>query len=257
MKNRIYFFTGTGNSLHLAEKIGERVGDCELVSIRANTDLSIPKDLDRLGFVFPVYFWGLPAIVSKFLTKARFPAQGQTYVFVAPTFGGIIGNSVPQAKRLLSQQGISLNYGAGLKMFKNAVTFYEMKEDVQEITRKTDEKAVPLIEAIAEKKENETGKGFKFVDKLHGKNVPLFAEKAKSFNVSDDCLSCGICANICPVQNIDMSEGKPTFGDKCESCLACLQHCPKRAINDGDKTQKRRRYTHPDVGYSEIMKYAR
>jgi hypothetical protein len=31
--NRIYFFTGTGNSLHIAEEIGNAFSDCEIVAI--------------------------------------------------------------------------------------------------------------------------------------------------------------------------------------------------------------------------------
>ena len=37
---------------------------------------------------------------------------------------------------------------------------------------------------------------------------PLFVH-AKKFYVLDDCISCGKCANVCPLHNIQLSNGKP------------------------------------------------
>jgi hypothetical protein len=34
--------------------------------------------------------------------------------------------------------------------------------------------------------------------------------------------------------------------------MACIQFCPKRAINYKDRTQNRRRYTHPDIKYTDL-----
>jgi ferredoxin len=189
MKNRVYFFTGTGNSLHLTQMLVARLVDCEIAAIHKGADLTVPSNLDRVGFVFPVYFWGLPGMVANFLRNAEFPVQGDTYCFAIATFGAIIGNALPQVKRLLNAKGVTLNYGGGVRSFANAVVFYEMKEDVEKITR------------------------------------------------------------------IELSNSKPAFDNHCEYCLACIQHCPKRAINDGDKTQSRRRYTHPNIGYKTIAQY--
>lgn len=37
MKNRIYFFTGTGNSLKVAKDIAKALPNCELVAIYKDT----------------------------------------------------------------------------------------------------------------------------------------------------------------------------------------------------------------------------
>ena len=75
------------------------------------------------------------------------------------------------------------------------------------------------------------------------------------YHVNDDCISCGICRKVCPAGNITIEDGKPVFHHQCKSCMACIQHCPKRAINYQEKTQKRRRYTHPDVDAQTIIRY--
>ncbi len=67
MKNRIYFFTGTGNSLNAAKKIAESLPDCELVAICKDTTLEVPSGCERIGFVFPNYAGGPPKMVADFV----------------------------------------------------------------------------------------------------------------------------------------------------------------------------------------------
>lgn len=50
----------------------------------------------------------------------------------------------------------------------------------------------------------------------------------------EKCISCGICAEICPTKAIDEKNPKETSADKCILCTACIHHCPTgaRAIRD-------------------------
>jgi hypothetical protein len=43
--NRIYFFTGTGNSLHIAEEIAKSLSDCEIIAIQKGTETEIPAEM--------------------------------------------------------------------------------------------------------------------------------------------------------------------------------------------------------------------
>jgi ferredoxin len=43
----------------------------------------------------------------------------------------------------------------------------------------------------------------------------------KSIVVDEKCTSCGICAKICPVDNIKIVNQKPEFEHRCEMCFAC------------------------------------
>lgn len=149
--NRIYFFTGTGNSLHIAEEIAKALSDCEIIAIRKGTDTEIPVGYERIGFVFPTYGWSLPIMVSDFLSKARLSKQGNTYLFAVATCLGIDGNAIPQVNALLKEIGCCLNYGSKIRMFGNAVTNYNMNIKVDEITRKSDVRAKPVIQDIVNK----------------------------------------------------------------------------------------------------------
>ena len=47
----------------------------------------------------------------------------------------------------------------------------------------------------------------------------------------DKCTGCAICANGCPVQAIEMADGKPVMDyNICINCLCCNECCPENAI---------------------------
>ena len=255
MKNRIYFFSGTGNSLKAARDIADALPACEIVAIYKHVDLNIPSGYDRIGFVFPTYYWGLPNMVANFLNKAIFPKQENTYYFAIATCGTSAGNAIFQLNNFLLKKSCHLNYGTSIKMFSNAVIIYEMKKNIAKITEKSNARLKPIVSDITEKKQNKISKGHKRIERIYTNYMQDISTKAIDFNCDDNCISCGICQKICPAKNIKLIDGKPTFLHQCECCQACIQHCPKRAINYKNKTEQRRRYTHPHIKSKDLIDY--
>ena len=108
------------------------------------------------------------------------------------------------------------------------------------------------MENIKNKYKNKTGKKNSLLEWWYHKEMKVIHTKDQHFNVSDNCTSCGICAKVCPVDNIKIEGKKPDFLHHCEQCTACIQYCPEKAINFKNKTQSRRRYTHPDINWKEL-----
>lgn len=177
------------------------------------------------------------------------------YLFAVATCAGFDGNAIPQANALFKEKECSLNYGAKIRMFANAVTNYDMNSKVDQITRKSDERAKPVIRDIVNKKARRIPSIKQLLYRSYLKFISEIPTTDEKYYVNDECISCGICKSVCPAKNITLEDGKPVFHHQCERCLACIQHCPKRAINYGDKTQSRRRYTHPQIGHKKIVKY--
>ena len=51
------------------------------------------------------------------------------------------------------------------------------------------------------------------------------------YTVNDACIRCGVCAKVCPANNITVTKDGVTFSDHCEVCYACLHNCPQSAIH--------------------------
>ena len=68
---------------------------------------------------------------------------------------------------------------------------------------------------------------------------------AKKFYVTDACIGCGKCTEVCPLNNVSLKDGKPVWGDQCTHCMACICKCPKEAIEYGNRSKGKPRYQCP------------
>ncbi|MCL1995678.1 MAG: EFR1 family ferrodoxin [Defluviitaleaceae bacterium] len=254
MKNRIYFFTGTGNSLKVAKDIAASIDDCEIVAICKGASVDVPDEIERIGFVFPVYFFGLPNMVADFLRKINI--KSAKYLFAIATPGGVSGKPLAQAEMILSKKGVNLNYGKKIRMSANYIIRYGPIWIFNKTAMKWYDKRInSIIHDVKSMKSNKIEKHSKRIEATYEKYICNVHDTDKGFHTNADCVACGICVNVCPAKNIKLEEGLPVFNHRCESCVACIQYCPKKAINYENKTQKRKRYTHPDVKHSELSNY--
>lgn len=52
-----------------------------------------------------------------------------------------------------------------------------------------------------------------------------------AYVINDNCITCGACAESCPVSAISAGEPKFTISeDECISCGSCVGSCPQDAI---------------------------
>lgn len=70
-----------------------------------------------------------------------------------------------------------------------------------------------------------------------------FCVNARAFRVGGECVGCGKCVNICPLNNIILKDGKPVWGKNCTHCMACISYCPAKAIEYGRHSSGKVRYT--------------
>ncbi len=51
--------------------------------------------------------------------------------------------------------------------------------------------------------------------------------------ISDECVACGTCVDVCPADAISEGEEKYSIDpEKCTDCAACVEVCPTDAISE-------------------------
>ncbi len=256
MKTTIFCFSGTGNSLAAAKSIGKQLGNSKIILITGSLDVdSLEISQERVGIVCPVYFGGnIPPVVTRFIQKLELTRV--KYIFAVTTAGAMHGKSLDLLSQLVDSRGGYMNAGFKLSMPGNYIAMYgAWPAALQKFMLKRSEKRVNSIaHDIKNKKTNRPIVTKKQEIKLLSERIPDFHHLARDYRVSDACTGCQVCAKVCPAGNIRMNNGKPEFGDFCERCMACIQWCPAMAIEYKDKTQKRKRYTNPQVKASDLFR---
>ena len=254
-KNIIFVFSGTGNSLKVAKDIANELNECEIVSMGNFMNYNLKGGYDTIGFIYPTFFRGEPKKVNEFITMLNLQNNRDAYYFAITTCGRYEGNALIHIKHLLKRKNVTLNYAKMIDMFSNYVIAYDMRDTAEEETKQSEKDLVPIIKSIKNKETNKLPITEPFQEIAYRLLIKLPPNMDKNYNISDACIKCGICKKVCPVNNIDLDEsGKPYFKHKCEQCVACIQFCPTHAINYKDKTQNRKRYTHPDIKYTDLAK---
>ncbi len=255
MNKTIFYFSATGNSLQTALDIANALGDTEVVSI-SKAGMNYNCSSEVIGFVFPVYAWGLPNIVNEFIKSCNF--NKNAYFFSIVTCGGAIGTCLTDIDNLLKEKGAYLHYGSKLRFLSNYILMVDIKKDkVDQKLARADSRLALIIKDIMNRKESKikgsSGILSGYFKNSHEKAIANYKFTDKEYNVSKSCTKCGICVSVCPVKNIEIIDEKVTFKHNCERCLACIHWCPQKAINYKDKTQNKQRYHHPKVKLAQLQ----
>lgn len=256
MYRKLFYFSGTGNTLYLAKELMKKIEGMELVKIRHDMDFNC-KDCDIAGIAYPVYCFTLPKIVVDFINKIQFSSS--IYIFGLASYGGLLTSSGRNLKKMLNARGYTLNAGFAIKMPGNATHVYEVPslEKREAMYSKVPDRIAQIASIVNSKGSYGIDTNLGILGRLASVAskgmMSKINESDKVFLVDSNCDSCGICSKVCPVGNIKIIDGKPQWQHRCESCLACFHWCPKASIQIGKKTASRNRYHHPKITLEDIV----
>jgi ferredoxin/protein involved in ribonucleotide reduction len=258
MSITVFYFSATGNSLHVAKSIAGKLPECSLVSIAGlrNDDEVIVKT-EGVGFVFPTHYFGLPPIVREFITKINL--EQTTYSFAVVTSGSSqhLNSALTQAAGLFKKKGLTLNAGFHVNMISSYLPLSALppEEKMQAKLAKADEKVQQITSAVLAQQSIIESEHFwrPFASINQYWRSHLLPQSHQKFYTTDACVSCGSCEKICPVANIRLEQHKPQWQNHCQECLACLHACPAQSIEFGSRTAGKRRYRHPQIPAADII----
>jgi NAD-dependent dihydropyrimidine dehydrogenase PreA subunit len=160
---------------------------------------------------------------------------------------------------LRKQSGRGLDAGYPVTMPGNYILMYSSPagKKQEEILAKADEQIAGITGPVTRCEKRALPSSL-ITRLLYSLLYPWFTSHVHSddrkFSVTDKCTSCGICAAVCPAENIELVEGKPVWKHHCELCCGCIHNCPAEAIQAGPRTAGRLRYRNPSVTIAELKR---
>jgi ferredoxin len=257
MAARIYYHSGTGNSLWISRRIAAGLGGADVLPMSVAGDGKVTAGSGAVGLVFPVHMWGVPALVLRFTEKLN--ETRPEYLFAVAVNAGQVSNTLVQLKKILARNGLHLSSGFEIVMPSNYIPWGSPgpTEKWSRLFDAAGEKMSRICDAVKGKTKMPVEKGplwqRMLFTALYHMSFSRMPKMDTGFRADEKCDQCGICAKVCPVSNITLEDGKPVWNHGCLQCLACLQWCPKEAIQYGRKTHAYERYHHPEVQLKDML----
>lgn len=247
----IFYFSGCGNSKHVAETIAAGLNDTLTFIPEAAREGRYDYTLaegERLGFVFPIYSWAPPRLVLDFVKKLQLKAKPD-YLYFACTCGDNCGLTEKVFRKALEGKGWSLSACFSVQMPETYIGMAGFKLDTPENAKLKIDRANDLLKRNITRLINKEH----FSEMVVGSLVwlktyllnPGFNRSAtddSKYHVTEACIHCGKCVEACPIKNITLEEGRPKWHGHCTMCMGCYHHCPMNAIQYGKATVGKGQY---------------
>ncbi len=238
MRVILYVFSGTGNTLKIANLYKRYLGDVDIYNIsKKSAPPPSPDGYDLVGIGYPIHAFVAPEPVREFCKNMPAVERKRAFVFKSSGEGLHINDcSSQKIIKILKKKGYDVTcerhfvmpynmiYRHRDEMAKQMWIYAQAMVDLncRELLSGVREKVVkrriwrPFVEFI----------GFteRHFAHLHGGFFKVDAKK---------CINCGRCVKACPQNNIKIKKDKYKFGHDCCLCMDCSFWCPQDAVKVG------------------------
>lgn len=231
---KLVYFSPTGTTKAVVQGIAEGLNPSTVESI----DITLPNarkeplktsENELLVIGVPVYMGRVPALISEWLNGIQ--ANNTPAVLVVVYGNRAYENALLELKDIALKGGC-IPIAGGAYIGEHSFSSLERptahgRPDEADLTharlfgQKIREKlqSVSLISQIAE---------------VDVPGVYPYEGTTKLWDVdfiavSDECIQCGICAEVCPVGAVDSEDSAVIDQEKCITCCACIKQCPQNA----------------------------
>lgn len=240
----ILYFSSTGNSLYIAQKIQDQMGGQIKYIPNYNGNGS---EFEKIILVTPIYSFGMPTFVYDIIPRLN----KATELIIIQNYGGMVGSADYYIYQYAKENELNIKAVYTIKMPENfTLTFTVPKFYVNRTLKNADKRINNVINSIV-------SGYYKIPKKCKTKRDTYLKNKSnwhligEDFSTTQNCIKCGKCVSICPVNNISLQNEKIVFSNKCVACLGCYHRCPLKAIIYKGKNKKDR-YINSNVIESNI-----
>jgi len=241
----LYYYSGSGNSYRVATwmSAASRNGGTA-TTVHPIGSAQTAQEIGRgetalLGLVMSTHGFTAPWPMLRF--ALRLPRRSHTHAVVIATRAAFEGSACLLVALILLLKGYRVRGTLGVSMPSSWITVHPgfPPERVAVIMPQAESRVAGFFDIILAGRRRFTGWPASILGLLI---LPISLGYlllgrfflGKLFFASDDCTSCGLCAEHCPNQAIRMRgpEGRrrPYWTYHCESCVRCMAYCPTRAI---------------------------
>ena len=228
---KLVYFSPTGTTkrviLGIAQGIHPDTRECiDITRPDARDQPLIVPENEMLVIGVPVYMGRVPALLMDWLNAIQ--AHNTPAVCVVVYGNRVYDDALIELKNCLANRGCIPIAGAA---FIGEHSFSDAGTPTAE--GRPDENDLHVAEVFGQKI-REKIRSASSLSRISGVHVPgtyPYRGDAKLWtvdfiSVSDACLQCGTCAELCPVGAIDSNNSRRIDTGKCITCCACIRNCP-------------------------------
>lgn len=232
------YLSGTGNTKHCVEKLLEIIspeGKAIPIEDRDVRDFIIANE--EILLAYPTQFSNIPYMVRDFINNNSDIWKGKK-ILCLTTMGAFSGDGTGCSARLLKKYGAEILGGLQIKMPDSVCDSKLLKKTLEEnkrIVKSADSKIEKVGREIINygKYPREGLSVLAHGAGLFGQRLWFYGKTAGFSNklkVNNACIGCGKCVASCPMNNLEIINGKAVSKGKCTMCYRCISTCPKQAI---------------------------
>ena len=164
------------------------------------------------------------------------------------TCRGHTGNVASRIEKILNSKNQTLSLARNITMPGNSwiSTHEENKERLLNQDQNIKKEMQDILNFVKEE----------YPIDIEMKETPVdYPNNFRGITSDDQCIGCGICTKVCPMNNITLINNQAVIKNNCITCLRCFHWCPKEAIymSKEETVARRFKYHHPDVKLTDFV----